>query len=39
MPVVSRRVSVPKQKVNGNNFNGIVDEMGTLVIDHSEQTT
>jgi hypothetical protein len=25
--------------VNGNNFNGIVDEMGTLVIDHSEQTT
>jgi hypothetical protein len=36
MRAVSHRVSVPKQKVNGNNLNGIIDEMGTLVIDRSE---
>jgi hypothetical protein len=39
MKVVSRRTSVLKQKMNGKNFDGFIDKMGTLVANQSERAT
>jgi len=37
--VVGCKASVSKQEMNGKDVNGLIDKMGTLVINQSERAT